>query len=68
MKKLALLLLTLFALQIVNAQTTISVGTGTPALDGVLSTNEWNSTSITTSTGVTLNAMADGQYLYMSAT
>ncbi len=68
MKKLALLFFTLFALQIINAQTTINVGTGTPVLDGVLSTNEWNATSITTSTGVTLNAMADGQYLYMSAT
>jgi len=68
MKKLALLFFTLFTLQILNAQTSISVGTGTAVLDGVLSTNEWNSTSITTSTGVTLNAMADGQYLYMSAT
>ena len=68
MKKLALLFFTLFALQIINAQTTINVGTGTPVLDGVLSTNEWNATSITTSTGVTLSAMADGQYLYMSAT
>lgn len=68
MKRLALFFFALFALQIINAQTTINVGTGTPVLDGVLSTNEWNSTSITTSTGVTLNAMADGQYLYMSAT
>jgi len=68
MKKIFLLFLILFAMQIVNAQTTISVGTGTPVLDGVLGSGEWNATSITTSTGVTLNAMADGQYLYMSAT
>ncbi len=68
MKKIFLLFLILFAMQIVNAQTTISVGSGTPVLDGVLGSGEWNATSITTSTGVTLNAMADGQYLYMSAT
>jgi hypothetical protein len=67
MKKLFLPFLILFVLQIVNAQTTISVGTGTPVLDGVLNSGEWNATSITTSLSVTLNAMADGQYLYMSA-
>ena len=57
----------LFAFQMLNAQTTINVGAGTPTLDGVLSPGEWNATSNTTSTGVTLNAMADGQYLYMAA-
>lgn len=57
----------LFALQMLNAQTTIQVGIGTPVLDGVISPNEWNPTSITTVAGVTINAMADGQYLYISA-
>lgn len=68
MKNLILLFIVLFALQMLNAQTTIQVGTGTPVLDGVISPNEWNPTSITTAAGVTLNAMADGQYLYISAT
>ncbi|WP_290661608.1 hypothetical protein, partial [Ignavibacterium sp.] len=63
MKNLILLFIVLFALQMLNAQTTIQVGTGTPVLDGVISPNEWNPTSITTAAGVTLNAMADGQYL-----
>ena len=67
MKKLFFLFAVLFAFQMLNAQTTITVGAGTPTLDGVLSPGEWNATSITTSTGVTLNAMADGQYLYMAA-
>ncbi|OGU52993.1 MAG: hypothetical protein A2315_01145 [Ignavibacteria bacterium RIFOXYB2_FULL_35_12] len=67
MKKLAVLFVLLFTFQILDAQTTISVGTGTPVLDGVLSPGEWNPTPITTSLGVTLNAMADGQYLYMAA-
>lgn len=67
MKKLFFLFAVLFAFQMLNAQTTINVGAGTPTLDGVLSPGEWNATSITTSNGVTLNAMADGQYLYMAA-
>ena len=67
MKKLFFLFAVLFAFQMLNAQTTINVGAGTPTLDGVLSPGEWNATSNTTSTGVTLNAMADGQYLYMAA-
>lgn len=67
MKKLFILFLFLFTIQILDAQTTISVGTGTPVLNGVLSLGEWNPTSITTSLGVTINAMADGQYLYVAA-
>lgn len=67
MKKLFFLFVMLFAFQLLNAQTTITVGAGTPTLDGVLSPGEWNATSITTSNGVTLNSMADGQYLYIAA-
>ena len=55
-------------LGVVNAQTTLTVTSGTPILDGVISPGEWTSSALFTPViGVTLNAMADGQYLYISA-
>jgi hypothetical protein len=50
------------------AQTTLVASSGTPTLDGVVSAGEWTSTPMVTLAGVTLNAMADGQYLYIAAT
>lgn len=50
------------------AQTTLTVTTGTPILDGVIDTGEWTSGTLTTQLGVTLRAMADGQFLYLGAT
>ena len=51
----------------VMAQTTLTVTTGTPTLDGVVSPGEYTSTPLVTSLGVTLNAMADGEFLYLAA-
>ena len=51
----------------IMAQNTLVVTPGTPALDGVVSQGEWTSSALVTQAGVTLNAMADGQYLYLSA-
>jgi hypothetical protein len=50
------------------AQTTLTATSGTPTLDGVIGPGEWTSSSLVTGTGVTLDAMADGQYLYVAAT
>ena len=46
---------------------TLNVTPGTSVLDGVVSPGEWTSAPLVTNVGVTLNAMADGQYLYVSA-
>ena len=43
-------------------QNTLTVTTGTPTLDGVVSPGEWTSTPLVTGAGVTLNAMADGNF------
>jgi len=52
----------------VMAQTTLTVTSGTPTLDGVISPGEYTSTPLVTPIlGVTLNAMADGQFLYFAA-
>jgi hypothetical protein len=52
----------------ITAQTSLTVTPGTPNLDGVISPGEWTSAALVTPIlGVTLNAMADGQYLYISA-
>ena len=51
----------------IPAQTSLTVTSGTPTLDGVVSPGEWTSTPLVTAAGVTLNAMADGNYLYLSA-
>lgn len=49
------------------AQTNLVVTEGTPVLDGVASPGEWTSTPLVTTRGVTLNAMVDGDFLYLSA-
>jgi hypothetical protein len=49
------------------AQTTLVTATGTPTLDGEVSPGEWTSTPLVTAEGVSLNAMADGDYFYLSA-
>ncbi len=68
MKKLfTFIIFVLFTGQFILAQTTINVGEGTAVLDGNISSGEWNNTAITTQLGVKLNAMADGQYLYVLA-
>ena len=46
---------------------TITVMPGTPLLDGVLTPGEWTARPVTTHAGVTLNAMADKNYLYVAA-
>jgi hypothetical protein len=53
----------------IMAQDTLVVTPGTPVLDGVISPGEWTSSALVTKApaNVTLNAMADGQYLYLSA-
>ena len=52
----------------VMAQTTLTVTQGTATLDGVTSPGEYTSTPLVTPVlGVTLNAMADGQFLYLAA-
>ncbi len=50
------------------AQTTLTVQTGKPTLDGVISPDEWTSASLVTARGVTLQAMADEGILYLAAT
>jgi len=52
---------------VVLPQTTLTVTAGTPTLDGVVNPGEWTSTPLVTGAGVTLNAMADGNFLYVSA-
>ncbi|MDZ4698917.1 MAG: ethylbenzene dehydrogenase-related protein [Rhodothermales bacterium] len=47
--------------------TTLVVQPGAPVLDGVVSAGEWASSPLVTARGVTLNAMADGDYLYVAA-
>ncbi|MEZ4699058.1 MAG: ethylbenzene dehydrogenase-related protein [Rhodothermales bacterium] len=47
--------------------TTLVVQPGAPVLDGVVSEGEWTSTPLVTARGVTLNAMADGEFLYVAA-
>ncbi len=49
------------------AQTVLTVQQGKPTLDGVISPGEWTSSSLTTTRGVTLWAMADGDSLYLAA-
>jgi hypothetical protein len=56
-----------FAAVYASAQTTLTVTLGTPTLDGAVSPGEWTSTPLVTTAGVTLNAMADGDFLYLSA-
>jgi len=52
----------------VLAQTTLTVTEGTATLDGVISPGEYTSTPLVTPIlNVTLNAMADGQFLYLAA-
>ncbi len=69
--KRKLLLVELFVILLFTSlaftQTSLIVGQGTPTLDGVISEGEWTSTPLITAEGVTLNAMADGEYLYISA-
>lgn len=56
------------AIQTTVAQTTtLVVQPGAPTLDGVVTEGEWTSTPLVTARGVTLNAMADGTHLYLSA-
>jgi hypothetical protein len=62
-----LILLILFFFGLSLSQTSLTVTEGTPTLDGVVSSGEWTSTPLVTAAGVTLNAMADGDYLYLSA-
>ncbi len=47
--------------------TTLVVQPGAPVLDGVVTAGEWASSPLVTARGVTLNAMADGDYLYVAA-
>jgi hypothetical protein len=51
----------------IPAQVSLIVTPGAPTLDGVVSPGEWTSNPLVTQAGVTLNAMADGQFLYVSA-
>ena len=68
MKKILIQLsLMIFLLSISISAQSLTVTSGTPVLDGVVSPGEWTSTPLVTGVGVTLNAMADGQYLYLSA-
>ncbi|MFC2085402.1 ethylbenzene dehydrogenase-related protein [Bacteroidota bacterium] len=68
MNKLKLTLISFLLLIVVTkAQNTLIVTPGTPNLDGVISAEEWTSSALVTAAGVELNAMADGQYLYISA-
>jgi hypothetical protein len=46
---------------------TLEVGTGSARLDGRAGVDEWPEASLVTGAGVTLKAMADGGYLYVSA-
>jgi len=57
----------LFTLSI-SAQTTLTVTSGTPTLDGVITGGEYTSTPLVTTLGVTLYAMDDGENLYIAAT
>jgi hypothetical protein len=63
----SLVLLMLIFSNLIFSQTTLTATTGTPILDGVVGPSEWTSTPLVTTAGVTLNAMADGRYLYLSA-
>jgi Ethylbenzene dehydrogenase/Secretion system C-terminal sorting domain len=68
MRKILTQLLTMaFLLSVSLSAQSLTVTSGTPLLDGVVSPGEWTSTPLSTGAGVTLNAMADGQYLYLSA-
>ena len=49
------------------AQTTLTAKPGTPDLDGVFEQGEWASEALLMSSGATLHAMADGEYLYLAA-
>jgi len=70
MKNLFMILL--FVVLAVNismlAQTTLTVTEGTATIDGIISPNEYTSTPIVTTLGVTLYAMDDGNYFYLAAT
>lgn len=67
MKKYSTIIFILGFASTLFAQTTLTVTQGTPVLDGVTSAGEWTSTPLVTPIGVTINAMADGQFLYLSA-
>jgi hypothetical protein len=56
----------LFTLPI-SAQTTLTVTSGSATLDGTITVGEYTSTTLVTALGVELNAMDDGQYLYLAA-
>jgi len=56
-----------FSLTVIHGQNSLVVTSGTPILDGVVAPGEWTSTPLVTSADITLNAMADGQYVYISA-
>ena len=68
MKRMLILLLFISMPFTLLAQTSVAVTAGAPALDGVISDGEWTSNSITTTKGVTIKAMADGEFIYVSAT
>lgn len=62
------LLLLLFSLPVAQAQTSLVVQPGTPTLDGEISAGEWTSSTLVTARGVSIQAMADGDNLYLAAT
>ena len=66
---LGLVLILVYVLPVTaQAQTVINATEGTPTLDGIVSPGEWTSNSITTSRGVTLQAMIDSGNFYVLAT
>ncbi len=46
-------------------KTSLTATIGTPTLDGVADSGEWTSDAITTSKGLTVQAMVDAEYLYV---
>ena len=64
---LSIVFMALFSFTPAFAQTTLVVEPGEPVLDGVISPGEWTSASLVTTRGVTLQAMADGEFLYLAA-
>ncbi|MFK7849125.1 MAG: ethylbenzene dehydrogenase-related protein [Rhodothermales bacterium] len=66
-QSVCLLLIILIPTTDVSAQKTLFAQPGEPTMDGVISPGEWTSTPLITTRGVTLNAMADGDYLYLAA-
>ncbi len=52
---------------LVFGQTTLTVGSGSASLDGIISSGEYSSSPFVTQGGVSLYAVADGSYLYFAA-